>query len=223
MELRAALSGMVDRIADDDAGSFFDAVNKAIDASSDDEDEDMRNNDKVEEKIRRKIRQYLGEAAGAYTDSGMSYSGPMTGARRAPEGNETCETCQGDGEDEMGNSCKACRGKGYVASSKRGYEKEGEESLEKLAQKFGYSKPSGVRQFINRTMDGFKKKFEMNRDDPDALDILIFQGINDYIEYLKSSGELTPADVQLLKDHPSIVWSMPDAQEHVANYISSNM
>jgi hypothetical protein len=51
---------------------------------------------------------------------------------------------------------------------------------------------------------------------------LILSGLSDYIEYLKGSGELTPADVQLLKDHPTILWSMPDAQEHVAKYIDEH-
>ena len=47
--------------------------------------------------------------------------------------------------------------------------------------------------------------------------------MKDYIEYLKKSGELTSADVQLMQDHPNIVSGLDGFREFLDKYIKREM
>lgn len=218
VELRTAISTMVDGISDDDASDFYSALKDHLDAKEKD-DENMRKKDnKVEEAVRQVVRKILREAAGSYKDTGMSYSGPGTGTIKAPEGFESCEECDGTGETDQGTDCKVCKGRGYVKSSKRDYRK-GDASYSDMGKELGVG-TSRARDILELGLEKFKSRWQV---DPDDLEILILSGINDYIQFLQKSGELTAADVQLLKDHPKVLWSMDGAQEYVANFIDKSM
>lgn len=222
VELKTAMSSMIDDISDDCAEEIFNAMKKAIDDVAEDKDKDKemksKEDKKVEESIRLTVRKMLREAAGGYRDTGLSYSGPGTGRRAAPEGFESCDACEGEGDLDDGSTCKACKGKGYVKSSKRGYRK-GSAGLADIGTELGVG-TSRARDMIEDALEHFKGRWGI---DPDELEILILSGINDYINFLQKSGELSPSDVQLLKDHPKILWSMEGAQEHVGKFINKSV
>jgi hypothetical protein len=205
VELKAALSSMIDDISDDDAADFYSSLQDAKETKEEDE---MTKGNKVEETVRLAVRKMLSEM-GPYRDTGMSYSGPGTGSRSAPEGFDSCEECDGEGELDNGNSCPACKGKGYVKSSKRGY-KTGEAEFDKIAGELGFSGAPGARQAMERALSKMKYRMELP---PDELEIVTLTAMNDYIEMLKKSGELTAADVQLMKDHPNIVTGLDGFRE----------
>lgn len=211
-ELKTALSAMVDGLSDDCASNIFDAMKDVIDDMAE-EDKKMKDEKKVEETIRRAVRKMLREAAGAYKDTGMSYSGPMTGSGVRP-GYEECEACEGEGIVAGGKDCKACKGTGAIKSTKRGYQmadaESGEASFEEIAKELGYAGAPGARQAVQRALE--KAKFTATMD-PDELEILTLTAMNDYIQFLQKSGELTAADVQLMKDHPNIVSGLDGFRE----------
>lgn len=222
MELMPAISTLVSDISDDDATDFFDAVRGALKDMKD--EEDMKNGDnKVEEAIRLSIRKMLKET-GPYRDTGMSYSGPMTGsAVRA--GFDECETCEGEGYLPDGNECKVCKGTGEVkAKAKRGYQmadvEGGMGTFDEIAKEMGYAGPPGARQAVEKAM---KKAQFVGSMDPDDLQILTLTAMSDYVDMLKKSGELTAADVQLMKDHPNIVSELDGFREFLDKYIKNAM
>lgn len=222
MELAPAVSSLIGDISDDDATHFYDALQGAL-KDMKEEDEDMKDNKKVEEAIRLSVRKMLRET-GPYRDTGMSYSGPMTGsAVRA--GFDECETCEGEGYLPDGNECKVCKGTGEVkAKAKRGYQmadvEGGMGTFDEIAKEMGYAGPPGARQAVEKAM---KKAQFVGAMDPDDLQILTLTAMNDYVDMLKKSGELTAADVQLMKDHPNIVSELDGFREFLDKYIKNAM
>ena len=63
----------------------------------------------------------------------------------------------------------------------------------------------------------------MSEMDPDDLQIVTLTAMNDYVEFLGSSGDLTPADVQLLKDHPGIVTELDGFRDYLRKYVNKEM
>ena len=221
-ELKTVLSSLIDDTSDDDAGRTYDAMRDAVKnlkaqdtKALKDEDDDMkRKNDKdngVEEVIRRTVRKMLSEA-GPYRDTGLSYSGPMTGSDVRP-GYDECEACDGEGYDSSGNSCAACKGKGALPSKGRKNKMMtdvGGASFKEIAKEMGYASESGAKQAIEKVLE--KARFTGTMDE-DELQILVLTAMSDYISMLNKSGELTPADVELMKAHPGIVSDLDGFRE----------
>lgn len=211
MELKPAVATLIDDISDDKAPDFYDALRGTLDDMKD-EDEEMNKDKKVEEAIRLAVRKMIAEA-GPYRDTGMSYSGPMIGT--ASSGMEECEACEGSGTTSTGAPCEECGGEGEVkARKKRGYEmadtEEGMGTFDQIAKEMGYAGPPGARQAVQKALE--KAKFVATMD-PDELQIITLTAMNDYVDMLNKSGELTPADVQLMKDHPNIVSGLSGFRE----------
>jgi hypothetical protein len=211
MELRSVLATLVDEISDDDATNFYDTFRGVVDKNK--EEEDMKKDDKkVEEAVRLSIRKLLREM-GPYRDTGMSYSGPMTGTASAKEGFEECEACEGEGMLDDGTDCTVCKGKGMVPSKKRKNKMMtdvGGASFKEIAQEMGYASESGAKQAVEKALE--KARFVMTAE-PDEVQIITLTAMNDYINMLNKSGELTAADVQLMKDHPNIVAGLDGFRE----------
>jgi RNA processing factor Prp31 len=55
------------------------------------------------------------------------------------------------------------------------------------------------------------------------LDLLILIATKDYIDFLKSSGELTDADVDLMKNNPEIVSELDGFREYLSGYLKKAM
>lgn len=212
VELKSALVKLIDDIGDDESADFYAALQATLKQSKDEDKKMDKKDKKVEETIRRAVRKALLEM-GPYRDTGLSYSGPATGSGLRA-GFEECEACEGEGVLPGGKDCKVCKGTGSVKSSKRGYQmsdtEAGEASFDEIAKEVGFAGAPGARQAIQRALE--KARFAMSMD-PADLEIITLTAMNDYIEQLKSSGELTSADVQLMKDHPNIVAGLDGFRE----------
>jgi len=83
-------------------------------------------------------------------------------------------------------------------------------SFEQIAQELGFS-VAGAKQAVDKSLE--KARFLATGMDEDDREILVLTAINDYIKTLNRSGELTPADVQLMKDHPDMVRELDGFRE----------
>ena len=83
-------------------------------------------------------------------------------------------------------------------------------SFADIAKELGFATTSGAKAAVEKAMQ--KAKFLAGMD-PDDLEILTLTAMNDYIDVLKSTGELTGDDVKLMKDHPEIVSSLDGFRE----------
>jgi hypothetical protein len=221
MELKSALSVMIDNISDDDATSFYEKL-RSVEEEMKDEDEEMNKLDKkIEETIRLEIRKILRES-GPYRDTGLSYSGPMTGSG-VRAGYEECEACEGEGILDNGSDCSVCKGTGAVKSSGRKnvmMTDVGGSSFKEIAQEMGYASESGAKQAIEKALE--KARFAATMDE-DELQILVLTAMNDYVDFLRKSGELTAADVQLMKDHPNIVSGLDGFRDYLDGVLKKSM
>lgn len=219
-ELQIALSSIIDGIPDDMASSAFDAVNDAIDKEK--EDEDMKNNKKVEEAVRLAIRKMLREAElppvkkipmGVHGGEWM-----RAHQKRRDDLNKTLTGMNIDTDAEdmtRADAPAAGRERKNVMQTD-----VGGASFKQIAQELGYASESGAKQAAEKAMS--KVKFASSMD-PDALQVVVLTAMSDYIDFLNKSGELTPADVQLMKDHPNIVSELDGFREFLDKYIKREM
>jgi len=93
-------------------------------------------------------------------------------------------------------------------------------SFKQIAQELGYASESGAKQAAEKAMAKVQFASKM---DPDQLQIVVLTAMNDYIDFLNKSGELTSADVQLMKDHPAIVSELDGFREFLDKYVKREM
>ena len=216
MELRAAVSNMIDDISDDEVIDFYSSFKDVIlsnEENEEKEEQEMRNSKKVEEMVRRSIRRMLMNEAGPYRDTGLSYSGPMVGNPAPRAGMQSCETCEGTGELPNGADCPECKGTGQVKAGGRKnlmMTDVSGASFKDIATEMGYASESGAKKAVELALQ--KARFVATMDE-NELEIIVLTAMNDYVEKLNKTGELSPADVKLLKDHPNIVSELDGFRE----------
>ena len=214
-ELKISLNAIVDsQVEDIDTQKAYEAIKKTVEDLQNEKlekDHEMKKVN-VEEAIRLTVRKMIREAAGAYKDTGLSYSGDMTAA---PSGYEWCDNCEGEG-DVAGGVCPVCKGSGkikkdakYVTSKATG----GASVADMVAAGIPQGKISGL---MKSAMAKFKSRWP--KEQSGELDVALLSAVPEYIEYLKKQsargGEvLTAADIQLMNDHPEIVLQSDDFRE----------
>lgn len=103
-------------------------------------------------------------------------------------------------------------------------------TFEDLAKQMGL-KVSGAKQFVDKAVARMKfinNEYEANPQRTQGhnlndMGILIMVAFRDYIEKLDGTGELSPADVQFLKDHPEAALEMEGFREFLHPYIRRSM
>lgn len=229
-ELRAAISDMVNSISDDCAEQIFDAMKSAIEKTQ--EDKDMKTDKKVEETIRLAIRKIISEVRPKFKDipvgpvtnplgitptrypAGMS-GGEATKAFEKRKSNlaKSFEKMDADADAaEMARSDKPAAGRTRKNVS-------GEEGFKDIGQKLGVSTSMAKKDEMS-FMNKLKKFSGMESED---FEIMLMTAANDYVDHLKSSGELTSADVELMKDHPDIVTDLDGFREFFQKYVKREM
>ncbi len=89
-------------------------------------------------------------------------------------------------------------------------------TFEDIAKDLGFS-VAGAKQAVDKALE--KAQFLAQDMDDDDREILVLTSMNDYIKYLNKSGELTAADIQLMKDHPDVVRELDGFREFLHNAI----
>lgn len=224
-ELKSAMSVMIDQISDDDSSEFFLAMKDLLQNKKDkEEDKKMDDQKKTTESfIRAAIRKILNEAGKddtakkadlppvkkiPYGMHGSEYLSKLE-KRKADVKRSLEKSTLGDGEEHTKGDMPVPgrERKNVMQTDVSGA------SFKEIAKEMGFSHESGAKAAVERAMQ--KAKFLAGMD-PDDLQILTLTAMNDYIDVLKDTGELTAEDVKLMKDHPQIVVSLDGFREYLS-------
>ena len=248
VELQIALNAIVNDLPADNIPSVYDAIKDALDTKEEEAGEKQmsKSNEKIEEVVRLAVRKMLndkstlkeyyakdpetgemvwkgaGPAPGKVTSKTAMKTVPA-GVSAIPRGPKTPEVkslrksleAMKDFDQETVDTEKPAPGRGRKNVMVGDVEGA---SFDDIAKELGFSHPSGAKGAVERAIE--KAKF-VGAMDPDALDILVLNSMNDYINMLSGTGELTPADVKLLKDHPDIVRELDGFREYLDKAIRS--
>lgn len=99
--------------------------------------------------------------------------------------------------------------KAYKSTAIGGMHDVGGASFDAIAKELGFS-VAGAKQAVDKALLKARYFAEMDEDD---RDIFVLEAMKDYIDTLNKTGELTPADVQLMHDHPDIVRDLEGFRE----------
>lgn len=243
-EFGVAVNQLVKDLPDTQMPGLFDTVKMAIDQKEEVDQEDemkikqaaggtgVKKEGRIERAIRNSIRKILAEAP-------PKKFGPVVGdlppVKKIPAGehggeyNRKKEKYHGDLKTILGKaatsgenvddidepvSAEPKRAHAYKATALGGVG-EGGATFEEIANELGFS-VAGAKQAVDKALE--KLKYVGGMDDTD-LDDLVLTAMNDYINMLAKSGELSSADVQLMHDHPDITTDLDGFREFLHNYI----
>lgn len=228
-ELDVALRQVTMDIPIDSVPRAYKAARAAINKEKNEKDLEMSKDDrgvnkKVEETVRKAVRKTISNLAEAelppvkkipYGVHGDEYLRKMRKSRddlAKALGKE--EPPEGDlpDDNEFGPSGKR---KAYKATALGSMTDVSGASFDSIAKDLGLS-VAGAKRAVDFALD--KAKWAVMQD-PDELEILTLQAMNDYINMLSKSGELSAADVKLMKDHPNIVSELDGFREFLHNSI----
>jgi hypothetical protein len=219
-ELQIALGDVVNSLSDDDAPEAYEALKDAINDMK--EDEDMKSDKKVEEAIRLTIRKMLSEAElPPVKKIPMGVHGGEWMKAHSKRQADLAKTLKGMKDDADAEEMDRADAPAAGRERKNVMQTDvGGASFKQIAQELGYASESGAKQAAEKAMS--KVKFAAGMD-PDQLQIVVLTAMSDYIDFLNKSGELTPADVQLMKDHPNIVSELDGFREFLDKYVKREM
>lgn len=89
-------------------------------------------------------------------------------------------------------------------------------SLSDIAKELGFA-VSGAQRAVDVALD--KARWLFSKYETGESEVLILNALSDYVDYLDSSGELSPEDVSLLKDHPTLVQELDGFREFLHKYV----
>jgi len=219
-ELKVALSGMIDDISDNCVEDVFDAMKDAI--KDTEEDKEMKDNKKVEETIRLAIRKILKEAELPPVKKipmGVHGGEYMRNLEKRKKNLQGTMSKWRDDED----AAPMVRADAPAAGRERKNVMQtdiGGASFKQIAQDLGYASESGAKQAVEKALS--KAKY-LGAMEPEELEITILMAMKDYVDFLKGSGELTAADVQLMLDHPDIVSELDGFKEFLDKQLKKEM
>jgi len=250
-EFRCAMTNLIDDLFDDDAPDAYVAVKDALKNLKD--EDDMKEEDKVEESVRLAVRKMIKEAwvkgpngAEIWTDEtpkkgpkkGKPEIGPVTGPlppvkKLPPEthGGEfnrgvekykkdlrkSLKTWDDSSLDDMVDPEARAAGRSRKNTMQTDI---GGASFKEIAKEMGFASESGAKQALERIQA--KSSFATSMEDED-YQIMVLTAMKDYIAKLVSSEAITPADAQLMKQHPVIVADLDSFRVFLAPYVKKAM
>lgn len=106
---------------------------------------------------------------------------------------------------------------------KRGYQSAddaGGTPFDEIAAEFGFAGPQGAKAAVEKALTKMRYLMKLPEED---RDFLVLSAMDDYINMLNKTGELTPEDTTLLRAHPSIVQDLDGFKEHLHKYVLRGM
>jgi len=228
-ELQVAISAMLGDVADEKSSIVYDSLKQALKSCEDVKGTKQmeKSNAKIEETIRVAIRSMLSnitlkEYFEKNPETGeMVWKGsgpapklaPKTGVQKLdPSARGVVVGAKAPDVKSLRSRLKSMKDLDFTATDTSqpaaGRTRKnvmmsdvGGEGLKQMAKDFGFKNPNGVLQFITRTMDKFKTRFE----NIDQVNVALLEIMKDYITELSSSAEMASADVQMMYDHPEHV------------------
>jgi hypothetical protein len=219
-ELYIALSSMINTVSDDLASDTFDAMNDAI--KKEKEDKEMKSDKKVEETIRLAIRKMLSEAElPPVKKIPMGVHGGEWMRAHEKRRKDLEKTLTGMNVDTDAEEMTRADAPAAGRERKNVMQTDvGGASFKQIAQELGFASESGAKQAVEKAMAKIQFVASM---DPDHLQVVVLTAMSDYIDFLNKSGEITSADVQLMKDHPNVVAELDGFREFLDKYIKREM
>lgn len=203
VELINSFKSMIRNVPDELIGSIYDSMKDATDVSNLEKPEGTKmKNDKsenVEETIRIAVKKILSEISPRFD---ASYSGT--------------DWASGGSDDDDDDDDKPKRA--YKSTAIGGMHDVSGASFEQIASDLGFS-VAGAKQAVDKALLKAQWVGSTMEEDPDMMEVLVLQAMDDYIKMLVGSGELTDADVALMKDHPDIVRELDGFREFLNNSI----
>jgi len=228
-ELDVALKQLTKDVPIDNVPQFYKTVIDAIEASDLENEEDAQmkkaaegGTTQVEEAVRNAVRNVLGEAElppvrkipfGVHGTEYMNSFRHAKDSLKSSFGSEEEEIDEPETNDEPVAPKK--RG-AYKSTAIGNMEDVSGASFQDIAKELGFS-VAGAKQAVDKALE--KARFLATEIDQDDLEIMILQTMNEYINSLNKTGELSAADVRLMKDHPEIVRELDGFREFLATAI----
>jgi len=240
-ELSVALKTLIEDLPDENISNVYDRIRHALETQDETGEEEMiKANSKIknveEAAIRRAVRNIIKseilkedwkeDKAKKLWANMPPPAGPLPPVQKIPSG------VSGSGRDERYKKNVSALQKTFKTMNMAEYEPEGSEkvtgrknmmvndvegkTLSDIATELGFSIPN-AKKIVDTAISKLRTRMTM---DPDDLEIATLTAMNDYIEELRSSGELNAADVQLLKDHPNIVGELDGFREFLSDYLT---
>jgi hypothetical protein len=94
--------------------------------------------------------------------------------------------------------------------------------LSDIAKALGFSIP-GAKLAVDKAIAKAKWVGSMQLGAPEDIEVVVLTAMNDYIKMLAKTGELTPEDVQLLKNNPNIVRELHGFREFLDKHLKRAM
>jgi hypothetical protein len=208
-ELQISLGTMLEDVPDEKIPDIYDSLKDALDAKQNEEGKEQmeKSNKKVEEAIRLAVRKILSEAPPVRKfPFGHSAFPKGPNSPQVVSLRNTLDNMQIDEPDETRRGDEPAQGRtrrNVTMTDVQGA------SFDGIAKELGFS-VSAAKLAVEKALQ--KARFTMMMD-PEDLEILVLKSMSDYIDMLSSSGELSAADVKLLKDHPDIVRELDGFRE----------
>jgi hypothetical protein len=212
-DLKLGLSQQLDGVPDREASDTYEAIEGALDALRDkrgenhienakeDEDKEERESlqDKQEEQQKMSTESKLRATIQKIIKEGIFDAPPPKINRKRPQ--------------LINNTGTGKAGKRKYTATK---DQEGA-SLQDIAADLGGS-VSGARRVVEWALKKFN--FLMSLD-PEEVDEIVDEGVDDYVKELESSGELTPEEVADLKANTDALMTLDGFKEFLHGYIRS--
>lgn len=198
-ELDVAIGQLVKDVPIDNVPKFYKTLRAVLDVEEHDTEEDEQMKDaakggpaQVEEAVRRAVRKMLSEVRPDFVDP-----------------------TDVEADEEETEVERPGRRGAYKSTALGNMEDVGGASFEEIATELGFS-VAGAKQAVDKALEKARFLATMDNDDKE---ILILTAMNDYIKVLTKTGELSAADIQLMKDHPDIVRELDGFREFLHNSI----
>jgi hypothetical protein len=237
VEFGVAVSQLVKNLPDSEMAKLYDIVKANIEAgAAEDKEKEMKTKaaqggtSQVEEALRRSIRRMLQEAElppvtkipfGVHgkeyqdrVDKSKAWLKRSMGKAIKDYENPKEDDANpdvpavGDGVPDAPEPSKPA-GRTYKSTALGSMDDVGGSQFSDIAKEMGLS-VAGAKAAVDKALE--KAKFVADMDEDDA-EILTLTAMNDYIKFLSKSGEISAADVRLMKDHPDIVRDLDGFRE----------
>lgn len=239
VELQTMLKTLTDDVPPEDVKDTYEKVVAAL-KSPDKKDDGVkqmnkRKDTKVEALVRAQVRQYLQEhklfEAFPLPPKKVKDLGPIVGdlppVTKIPAGvhggeyERRFEKTKRDLKQALKSAPIEDLGIAPEEDEKRKFNTMsdvGGSSFQDIADALGFS-VAGAKQAVDKTLKKMQWIGRMQEESPEDYEILVLTTMSNYIKKLNKTGELTPADVELMRAHPNLVQELPGFREELGKAI----
>lgn len=241
-ELQVAVKALSDDLPDEKVSDVYEKLVGALNVSKDkvEPEEKMKKDDtKVESVVRAAIRKHLQEQDNLtqayppprkFSKKPKNFGpvvGPMPPVQKIPAGvhggeyNRRADKQKADlqkvlkktnVEDDFGGGKATDEALPPTGSKNTMMTDVSGASFQEIADELGFS-VAGAKQAVDKALQKAQWVGSIGETNPEDLEIIVLTSMNDYIKVLSKTGELSAADIQLMKDHPDIVRELDGFRE----------